>query len=132
MNSGNIIKFETLENKLISINSQLLVLYKEVAKLYEIEPRKLRQQLKRNLNKFPKDDAFWLDVPVADFQMYKKRMQSCLKSRMESQYHKYARIWEYIQINTTTGINRPFPVCHMFFPETLFGKNAVINAKLII
>jgi hypothetical protein len=31
MNSENIIKFETLENKLISINSQLVVLDKEVA-----------------------------------------------------------------------------------------------------
>lgn len=29
-----------------------------MAELYEIEPKKLRQQLKRNLDKFPKDYAF--------------------------------------------------------------------------
>ena len=76
-------------------------------------------------------DALCPDVHVADFQTFKKRKQSWLTSRMESQYPRYVRTWEYIQINTTTGRNRPFPVYLMFFPETLFGRSAVINAKLI-
>jgi hypothetical protein len=36
-----------------------------------------------------------------------------------------------VYVHTTTGRNRPFPVYLMFFPETLFGWNAVINVKLI-
>ena len=76
-------------------------------------------------------DALCPDVHVADFQTFKKRKQSCLTFRMVFQYPKYVRTWEYIQINTTTGRNRPFPVYLMFFPETLFGRSAVINAKLI-
>ena len=56
----SIVKFESLGNKLISINNSLVLLDKEVAKLYGIEPKKLRQQLKRNLEKFPKDYAFQL------------------------------------------------------------------------
>ena len=55
-----VIKFETLESKLISINDSLVLLDKDVAKLYDIEPKKLRQQLKRNIEKFPKDYAFQL------------------------------------------------------------------------
>ena len=56
----DIIKFETLENKLLEINGELVLLDKDVANLYKIEPKKLRQQLKRNIDKFPKDYAYQL------------------------------------------------------------------------
>ena len=51
---------------------------------------------------------------------------------MESQYPRYVRTWEYIQINIMNGRNRLFPGYLMYFPETLFGRSAVVNAKLII
>jgi hypothetical protein len=53
-----IIKFEKLESKLLQIENRYVLLDKDVAELYEIEPKKLRQQLKRNLEKFPKDYAY--------------------------------------------------------------------------
>ena len=56
----SIVKFEDLENKLIHKNNQLVLLDKDVAVLYDIEPKKLRQQLKRNIEKFPKDYAYQL------------------------------------------------------------------------
>lgn len=56
----DVVKFETLESKLIFINNNLVLLDKDIAKLYDIEPKKLRQQLKRNIEKFPKDYAFQL------------------------------------------------------------------------
>jgi hypothetical protein len=55
-----LIKFETLENKLINVSGELVLLDKDVANLYKIEPKKLRQQLKRNIDKFPKDYAYQL------------------------------------------------------------------------
>ena len=60
MKQMEVIKFNTFENKLIKINNQLVLLDKDVANLYEIEPKKLRQQLKRNIEKFPKDYAYQL------------------------------------------------------------------------
>ena len=56
-----IIKFESLENKLIELNSQLVLLDKDVAILYGVEAKKLRQQLKRNIDKFPKSYAYQID-----------------------------------------------------------------------
>lgn len=53
-----ITRFETLEKKLITLRDTLVLLDKDVAELYTIEPKKLRQQLKRNLDKFPQDYAF--------------------------------------------------------------------------
>jgi len=55
-----VVKFETLENKLIEINSQLVLLDKDVANLYEIEPKRLKEQLKRNIERFPKSYAYQL------------------------------------------------------------------------
>ena len=55
---SDITKFETLEKKLILINNTLVLLDKDVAQLYEIEPKRLREQLKRNIDKFPKDYAY--------------------------------------------------------------------------
>lgn len=51
-------KFSTFENKLIRLRDKLVLIDKDVAELYEIEPKKLRQQLKRNIEKFPIDYAF--------------------------------------------------------------------------
>ena len=55
-----VIKFETLESKLMEIRDTLVLLDKDVAVLYEIEPKRLREQLKRNIEKFPKDYAYQL------------------------------------------------------------------------
>jgi len=52
--------FKTFESKLIRINNKLVLLDKDVASLYTIEPKRLREQLKRNMIKFPKDYAFQL------------------------------------------------------------------------
>ena len=61
-----ITRFETLENKLIKIRDTLVLLDKDVAELFEVEPKKLRQQLKRNIDKFPKDYAY--QVPDEEFE----------------------------------------------------------------
>jgi len=64
-----VIKFETLENQLFTLRHTLVILDKDVAKLYEIEAKKLRQQLKRNLDKFPKDYAFQVSDRELDFMV---------------------------------------------------------------
>jgi prophage antirepressor-like protein len=60
MKQTEVTKFNTFENKLIKLNNQLVLLDKDVANLYEIEPKRLREQLKRNIEKFPKDYAYQL------------------------------------------------------------------------
>lgn len=65
----SIIKFETIENKLIKYNNQWVLLDKDVATLYEIEPKKLRQQLKRNIDKFPVEYAVQLSETDLDIMV---------------------------------------------------------------
>ena len=63
------IKFETLEKKLIKLEDEYVLLDKDVAELYDIEPKKLRQQLKRNLDKFPKDYAYQVSDDMFDLMV---------------------------------------------------------------
>jgi hypothetical protein len=58
--NSEVIQFSTFENKLIKLKNQLVLLDKDVANLYEIEPKRLREQLKRNIEKFPEDYAYQL------------------------------------------------------------------------
>ena len=57
-NDVKVVRFKTFESKLIKLRDKLVLLDKDVAELYQIEPKKLRQQLKRNIEKFPNDYAF--------------------------------------------------------------------------
>jgi prophage antirepressor-like protein len=62
----SIIRFETIESKLIKYHDEWVLLDKDVAALYEIEPKKLRQQVKRNSDKFPSDYASQLSETDLD------------------------------------------------------------------
>ena len=62
-------KFKTLENRLITLREALVLLDKDVANLYTIEPKKLRQQLKRNIEKFPEDYAYQVSDEELDLMV---------------------------------------------------------------
>ena len=57
----NIIPMETIENKILLIRGKKVMLDKELAILYGVDPRALRQQVKRNPKRFPKDFMFQLN-----------------------------------------------------------------------
>ena len=48
-----ITKFETLEDKLIEIESQLVLLDKDVAELFQVETKRINEAVKNNGAKFP-------------------------------------------------------------------------------
>jgi len=64
-----ITQFNKIENKLIEINNELVLLDKDVAELYGIEAKKLRQQLKRNMEKFPEDYAYQLSDEMVNIMV---------------------------------------------------------------
>ena len=64
-----LVSFKTFEDKLIKLNDEFVLLDKDVAKLYEIEPKRLREQLKRNIERFPKDYAYQLSDEEVDFMV---------------------------------------------------------------
>ncbi|HQJ46303.1 MAG TPA: ORF6N domain-containing protein [Ignavibacteriaceae bacterium] len=60
MSSKELIPTESLLNKILVIRSQKVMLDRDLAVLYGVETRVLKQSVKRNIKRFPKDFMFTL------------------------------------------------------------------------
>ncbi len=53
---------ETIINKIYFIRGQKVMLDEDLALLYQVETKRLNEQVKRNLDRFPKDFMFQLSL----------------------------------------------------------------------
>jgi hypothetical protein len=60
MKSQSLIPAENLMNKILVIKNQKIILDRDLAQLYNVETRTLKQAVRRNLKRFPKDFMFQL------------------------------------------------------------------------
>jgi len=58
--SGFIINTSIIENKIFTIRGVQVILDKDIAKYYNVEIKRLNEQVKRNKNRFPEDFCFQL------------------------------------------------------------------------
>ncbi len=61
----DVIKYEDVKNKIISIREQQVILDSDVAELYGVETKALNQAVSRNLDKFP--DGYLLELTEAEW-----------------------------------------------------------------
>lgn len=57
-----LIGFEEIEDKIITLRRQKVLLDRDVATLYGVETKRVNEALRNNLDKFPKDYCFTLQV----------------------------------------------------------------------
>lgn len=57
-----LIGFEEIEDKIITLRGQKVLLDRDVAILYGVETKRVNEALRNNLDKFPKDYCFTLQV----------------------------------------------------------------------
>ena len=55
MNDMSVINEETIKNKIYSIRGLQVMLDRDLAELYGVETRALKQAVKRNIDRFPED-----------------------------------------------------------------------------
>ncbi|MFH7016199.1 ORF6N domain-containing protein [Flavobacterium sp. FlaQc-47] len=60
MNDQSLLSEETISNKIYIIRGQKVMLDFDLAALYEVETRRLNEQVKRNISRFPSDFMFQL------------------------------------------------------------------------
>jgi hypothetical protein len=60
MEDQSLLSEETISNKIYFIRGQKVMLDRDLALLYEIETKVLKQSVKRNLSRFPEDFMFEL------------------------------------------------------------------------
>lgn len=73
-----LVPIEIIEDKIIVIRGQKVMLGRDLAELYEVKPIALRQQIKRNIKRFPGDFMFKIseieaDILVSQFVIPSKR-----------------------------------------------------------
>ena len=61
MQDQSLISEETISNKIYFIRGQKVMLAFDLATLYNVETKRLNEQVKRNLSRFPEDFMFQLD-----------------------------------------------------------------------
>jgi len=58
---SKLIQISSIENKIYFIRNQRVMLDHDLAELYEVETRRLNEQVKRNIERFPEDFMFQLN-----------------------------------------------------------------------
>ncbi|MBU0631771.1 ORF6N domain-containing protein [bacterium] len=76
MNDTSVMKEEVINNKIYSIRGFQVMLDRDLAKLYGVKPIKLREQVKRNIDRFPDDFMFQLDENEIDFMVSQNAIPS--------------------------------------------------------
>lgn len=74
--TGVIVSSEVLVNKIFFLRKQKVMLDRDLAELYGIIPRRLREQVKRNINKFPKHFMFQLTEQEAEMMVSQNAIPS--------------------------------------------------------
>jgi len=71
-----LIPAEVIERKIYLILGQKVMLDKDLAVLYGVKPIRLREQVKRNIRRFPDDFMFQLDEKEIDFMVSQNAIPS--------------------------------------------------------
>jgi hypothetical protein len=66
-NDLEILSGEQIKNKIYTIRKMQVMLDRDLAELYEVKTIALRQQIKRNIKRFPKDFMFQLSIDEVRF-----------------------------------------------------------------
>ena len=61
MNNGLIISQTQIENRIFTFRGEQVMLDRDLAEMYQVETKRLNEQVKRNIERFPERFRFQLD-----------------------------------------------------------------------
>ena len=73
MTINSLLSEETIANKIYFIRNQKVMLDADLSELYSIETKRLNEQVKRNISRFPED--FMFQLTELEFQNLKSQIQ---------------------------------------------------------
>jgi len=82
----NIVKFETVENKIITIRDSSVILDSDVAELYGVETKRINEAVSNNPDKFP--DGYLFQLEKEEWDSLKSKI-STLKNLGRGQHKKF-------------------------------------------
>ena len=72
------IRIETLENKLFTIRDIFVLLDSDVAKLYGVETKRINENVKKNLDKFP-NESYMIEPTQEEWKILKSDLTTSIK-----------------------------------------------------
>jgi len=84
MNDQSLLSEETISNKIYFIRNQKVMLDRDLAMLYGIETKRLKEQVKRNINRFPKD--FMFELTKVEFENWRSQFATSNSEKMSLRY----------------------------------------------
>lgn len=88
MKGTMLIPKETIENKIILLRGQKVILDFHLAKLYNVTPKRLKEQVRRNIKRFPFD--FMLELTTDEYQFLRTQFATSKKGRGGRRYLPFA------------------------------------------
>ena len=76
MNEISIIDEHNIQNKIYTLRGLQVMLDRDLAELYDVKPIRLREQVKRNIDRFPEDFMFQLTYDEIDFMVSQNAIPS--------------------------------------------------------
>ena len=84
MSQNLIISEETISNKIYFIRNQKVMLDRDLAELYGIETKRLKEQVKRNISRFP--DDFMFELSKEEFANWRSQIATSNSDKMGLRY----------------------------------------------
>ena len=118
--AGSIVPAELIENKIYFIRNKKVMLDSELAELYGVSTKRLNEQVRRNIERFPEDFMFVLAKEEAD--SLRSQIATLKKGRgQHSKYSPYA-FTEHGAIMAATILNSPGAIEMSIFVVRAFVK----------
>ena len=84
MNDESLLSEETISNKIYFIRNQKVMLDRDLALLYGIETKRLKEQVKRNISRFPED--FMFELTKEEFSNWRSQFATSNSDKMSLRY----------------------------------------------
>lgn len=84
-----VVSQKIIESKIYVIRGKKVMIDKDLAVLYGVETRRLNEQVKRNMQRFPEDFMFQLTKEEATQEMPSRSQFATLKKGMNIKYLPY-------------------------------------------
>jgi hypothetical protein len=82
-----IIQDEILVNKIHFIRGQKIMIDRDLAELYEVETKRLKEAVKRNIKRFPSD--FMFEMTLEEFENWRSQFASSNSDKMGLRYRPF-------------------------------------------
>jgi phage regulator Rha-like protein len=81
---GNLIKIEDIEKRIYFIRGVKVMLDRDLAELYEVETKRLKEQVRRNIDRFPAD--FMFELTKDEFINWRSQIATSKSDKMGLRY----------------------------------------------